>query len=84
MSPLDCTGQYLSSAFAKLLRHSRRAGRSDDLKMATQNYFNKFLHPEIDPRGSLGSYRTTFDCWLLQIILEAPEERDGLIIYAME
>ena len=31
----------------------------DDLiicKMATQNYFNKFLHPDIDLRGSLGSY----------------------------
>ena len=52
--------------------------------MATQNYFNNFLHPEIDPRESLGSYWTIFDGWLLLIILDTPEERDDLIIYAVE
>ena len=49
----------------------------DDLiicKMATQNYFNKFLPPEINPCGSLGSYWTIFDCWLLAIIVDTPEE----------
>ena len=50
--------------------------------MATQNYLDKFLHPDLDPRGSLGSYWTLFDYWLLPIILDPPEERDGLIICA--
>ena len=68
-------GSFISTLLLRLYR-----------AMATQNYFNKFLHPGMDLRGSLGSHMDII-WWLAFVDHLRPSRRAGrsdYLCYGME